>query len=171
MAIKNFFLNLQTKKALIGNKSERKSTSYSETSRYGILFTAEGEDKVMIIRQFGKQLVEAGKDVQVLEFIPKVKKNTIYSGFPNFTNKDVTLLGHIQNTEEEKFVKTEFDYLFLADQDLHPVIVNVLARSKARCRVGQHAVGRTPYLDLLIQMPGSTDALLKEMLNYTKKLS
>ena len=171
MALKNFFLNLQTKKALINNKSERKSTPYNQSNQFGILFTSENEEKAAQIRQFGKELVEAGKAVQILEFIPKVKKNMVTSGFPSFTIKEVSLLGKIQNAEEENFVKSAFDYLYLADQDLHPVVLNVLARSHAKCRVGQHANGRTPFLDLLIQMPGSIDALLREMLTYTKKLS
>ena len=171
MAIKNFFLNLRTKKALNNHSIVRKSTAPSQTNRYGILFTSAGEDKALIIREFSKQLKVQGKDVRILEFIPKFKKNTPLSGFPYFSNKDVTLLGQINNTDEESFVKSDFDYLFLADLELHPVMINVLARSHAKCRVGLHAEGRTPFLDLMIQMPGKIEHLLNEMLTYIKKLS
>ena len=171
MAIKNFFLNLRTKNALNNQSVVRKSTAPTQTSRYGILFTSAGDDKAMIIREFSKQLIGEGKNVRILEFIPKYKKNTPLSGFPYFTNKDVTLLGQINNADEESFVKSDFDYLFLADLELHPVMINVLARSHAKCRVGLHAEGRTPFLDLMIQMPGKIEDLLSEMLIYIKKLS
>ena len=171
MALKKFFLNIRTKKSLLHNKTERLSTPFQQVKSVGILFTSDGDDKLNRVRAFGQQLEALGKSVSILEFMPKIKKNTVFSGLPWFCMKDISLWGIIRNAEEENFVKAGFDYLFLADSEPNIVLLNVLARSKARCRVGQSGSGRTAFLDLMIQPAATSHDLLTEMLNYTQKLS
>lgn len=171
MGLKEFFLNIRTKKSLRHNKTERLSTPFREVKTVGILFSTGGEDKLQKILSFGRELEAFGKSVDFLEFMPKIKKTTVFSGLPWFSMKDINLWGIIQNEQEEKFSKSRFGYLFLADPEPNPVLLNLLARSRASCRVGQSGPGRTPYLDLMIQPAVTSKDLLTEMLNYTQKLS
>lgn len=171
MGLKNFFLSIRTKKSLRLNKTERLSTPFSKVKSIGILFSTDGEEKLNKILSFGRQLEALGKSVDFLEFMPKVKKTTVFSGLPWFSMKDIDLWGIIRNKQEEKFAGSGFDYLFVADPEPNPVILNVLARSKASCRVGQSGPGRTPFLDFMIQPSVNGQDLLAEMLNYTQKLS
>lgn len=171
MVLKKFFLNLRTKKSVHQNKTERLSTPFEKVQQIGILFTTGGDEKLIRVKNFAAQLTELGKSVSILEFVPKLKKNMVLSGLPWFSMKDVSTWGQINNNDENQFVRKDFDYLFLADTELHPVIYNVLARSRAHCRVGQHGAGRSSFLDLMIQIPENGQELLSEMLNYTRKLS
>lgn len=171
MSIKNFFLNLRNRKSGSAPKINRNSTGADETRSFGILFTTEDDAKTSTIRRFSEKILKDGKSVAILEFTPRVNPKREVSGFRAFSGKDITILGQIRNPDAESFMKQQFDYLFLADQNTHPAILNILLNSHAKCRVGCKSPEGLPYLDLMISMPGTLDELLLEMLNYTQKLS
>lgn len=171
MALKNFFLNLRNKKAGSDRKIERQSTSADKTASYGILFTTEDDSKTASVRSFSEAISKDGITVAILEFTPKYNPKKEPSGFPFFSGKDISLFGKIQNEHADHFIRQQFDYLFLADLNSHPAILQVLSCSHAKCRVGTKSPDRIPFLDLIISMPGSLDQMLSEMFKYTQKLS
>jgi hypothetical protein len=171
MALKNFFLNLRNKKAGSDRNIERQSTSSDKTASYGILFTTEDDAKISAVRRFCDNISKEGISVAILEFTPKINPKKESSGFPFFSGKDISLFGKIQNANADHFIRQQFDYLFLADVNSHPAILQVLSCSHAKCRVGTKSAERLPFLDLMISMPGSLDQMLSEMFKYTQKLS
>lgn len=163
------FLKWRTQSALRKNKSLRASTPYRKANLIGIIFSVEDRQKHDDVKEFIRQLEMEGKQVKVLEFLPKKKDNYEFL-FDFFTIQDLSFLGQIKNTQAEKFCDTPFDYLFYIDQQPNPLILNMLARSRAHCRVGKHQEGNEPYFELMIAGNGTPKGLIDSMHKYTKQL-
>lgn len=163
------FLNMRTQSALKKNKAVRATIPYASAQRVGILFTVEDQQKHLMVKDFISKLTHDGKQVQVLEFLPKKKENPEFR-FDYFTMEDLSFWGKVTNEQVEKFSKINFDYLFTVDTRTNPLIQNLLANSKAHCRVGKYDEAATPFFELMIDANGSTQGLIDNMYNYTKKL-
>lgn len=163
------FLRWRTDSALRKNKSLRASTPYKRSNLVGIIFSVEDRQKHDDIKDFIKQLEQDGKQVKVLEFLPKKKDNYEFL-FDFFTIEDLNFWGKINNDQARKFAETPFDYLFYVDQDPNPLVLNLLAQSRAHCRVGRHNEGMEPYFEMMIAGQGTARGLMDNMYKYTKQL-
>lgn len=160
---------MRTQTALKKNQAVRATIPYSTAQRMGVLFTVEDEMKHQLIKDFVTRLTNDGKQVQVLEFLPKKKDNPEFK-FDFFSIQDLSFWGKLNNEQVEKFSKANFDYLFNIDAQTNPLIQNVLANSKAHCRVGRYDEGSTPFYELMIETNGTMQGLIDNMYSYTKKL-
>lgn len=166
---RNYFLHNRTHSALKKNDSLRTSLPYQQAHSVGILFSVEDKQKHEAVKEFIKQLQVDGKKVMVLEFLPKQKENYEFM-FDFFTIKDLNFWGKVESPDADKFIDTPFDYLFCIDKNSNPLILNVLARSKARCRIGKYSQQDNPYFELMIEQNGSVKNLIDSMYKYTKQL-
>jgi hypothetical protein len=169
MGLKQTFLKWRTQAALRKNKSLRASTPYRKANFIGIIFSVEDRQKHDDIKDFIKHLEQDGKNVQVMEFLPKKKENYEFL-FNFFTSEDVNFWGRIHNSKATGFSMTTFDYLFYIDNDHNPMILNLLAESKAHCRVGRYRENHEPFFELMINNSGTTKGLIDSMYKYTRQL-
>jgi hypothetical protein len=163
------FLDLRTRLALKKNKALRATIPYSAAKQIGILFTVDDQSKHHLVKNFISRLQADGKEVQVLEFLPKKKDNPEFR-FDFFTAEDLNFWGRINSVPSEKFCQTKFDFLFNIDTKSNPLIRNMLANCKAHCRVGRYEETASPYFELMIETNGSVQALIDNMYEYAKKL-
>lgn len=163
------FLNMRTQSALKKNKAGRATIPYQAAQRIGVLFTVEDQQKHQLIKEFIAKLTQDGKQVQVLEFLPKKKENPEFM-FDYFTIEDLSFWGKLKSEQADKFSQINFDYLFNIDSQSSPLIQNLLANSKAHCRVGRFDDSATDFYELMIETNGSTQGLIDNMYSYTKKL-
>lgn len=162
-------LKWRTQSALRNNKSLRTSTPYRKSNLIGIIFSVEDRQKHDDVKEFIRHLEVDGKQVKVLEFLPKKKDNYEFL-FDFFTIHDLTFLGKIDNRQAEIFSNTPFDYLFYIDQQPNPLVLNILATSRAHCRVGKHQEGNEGYFELMISGNGTPKGLMDNMYKYAKQL-
>jgi hypothetical protein len=163
------FLDWRTKSALKKSSAVRATIPYSAAKQIGILFTVEDKLKHQQVKDFITKLQHDGKQVQVLEFLPKKKENPEFM-FDFFTVEDLSFWGKINSTSAEKFQNTNFDYLFNIDTKVNPLIQYLLANCKANCRVGRYQPDASAYFELMIETNESTQGLMDNMYDYTKKL-
>jgi hypothetical protein len=163
------FLRMRTTSALRKNGSLRASTPYKHAASVGIIFSVEDKAKHDLIKDMIKHFEQDGKKVNVLEFLPTKKENFEFL-FDFFTIEDVSFWGNITSEKAVKFTNTPFDYLFYVDAVSNPLILNVLARSKAHCRIGKWNEEESPYYELMIEDSGSMKTLIDNMYKYTKQL-
>lgn len=163
------FLKMRTDSALKKNKSPRVSKPYKQAKQMGIIFSVEDKQKHLDIKEFIHQLEQDGKLVQVLEYLPPKKENYEFK-FDFFTMKDVTFWGNLDSPLTVKFIETSFDYLYYLDKEPNPLILNLLARSKAQCRVGRYSEPLSPFFELMIEQNGTNKGLIETMYNYTRQL-
>ncbi|MBK5279757.1 MAG: hypothetical protein JJE09_12940 [Bacteroidia bacterium] len=159
----------RTDLALKKNKSLRASLPYKQAKNIGIIFTVEDKQKHLDIKDLIHHFESDGKLVKVLEFLPKKKENYEFL-FDFFSIDDLSFWGSINSSTAEKFSDTAFDYLLCVDNQSNPLLLNLLARCKARCRVGKFSENETAFFELMIESKGTTRGLIDHMYKYTKQL-
>lgn len=163
------FLKLKTKSQLKRNKALRDNVPYNKAVTVGVIFSVEDKQKHDIIKDFIKRLEHDGKKVKVISFLPKNKENYEFL-FDFFTEKDLTFWGNITSGNAITFSETAFDYLYYLDKEPNDIIMNLLAKSKAKCRVGKYTDTHQLYFELMIESSGETKGLADNMYRYTSLL-
>jgi hypothetical protein len=163
------FLKMRTTTALRKSSTKRASTPYKHAENFGIIFSVEDRQKHDNIKDLIKRLEQDGKKVSVLEFLPKKKENYEFL-FDFFTLEDLSFWGNITSERAMKFSNTPFDYLFYIDSQSNPLVLNLLARSKAHCRVGRFNESDSPYFELMIEDNGTVKSLIDNVYKYTRQL-
>lgn len=163
------FLKIRTNNQLKKNKTERGSTPYKKALTVGILFSVEDRKKHDDIKALIHKLEHDGKKVQVLEYLPNKKDNYEFM-FDFFTLKDISFWGKIESEKTLKFSDTPFDYLFCIDTEPNPMLQYLLARSKAKCRVGKFHEGEESYFEFMISSDNNVKGLIDGIYKYTTQL-
>jgi hypothetical protein len=163
------FLRYKTRSFLRNNQAVRASLPYKQAQRIGIVFTVEDRSKHDHVKDFVKRLELEGKMVTVLCFLPKNKDNYEFM-FDFFTEKDLSFWGTITPSHALKFADTPFDFLFYLDTEPNPLILNILAQSKAKCRVGKLFDKGEPYFEFMLEIKDGTRSLIDGIHSYVSKL-
>lgn len=163
------FLRYNTKNQLKKNKTLRANTTFKKSASVGVLFTIEDRSKHDSVKEFIKKLEAEGKTVSVLAFLPEKKENFEFL-FNYFTAKDVSFWGNLTSHDALTFSSTPFDFLYCLDEAPNPIVLNVLARSKAKCRVGRHHEENQPFFELMIESKNGLKGLLEGVTRYTREL-
>lgn len=163
------FLQWRTLSALRKNKSIRTSTPYKRSNSVGIIFTVEDRQKHDDIKDLIRHLEQDGKQVKVLEFLPRKKDNYEFL-FDFFTINDLNFWGKITSEHAEKFAQLPFDYLFYIDNQHNPLILNILAQSRAQCRVGSHQEAHEDYFEFMIGSEVTTKGLIENIYKYIRQI-
>lgn len=163
------FLRYRTNAYLKHNKTLRASLPYQQAKTIGIIFTVEDKKKHDEVKELIKRLEAEGKQVKVISYLPKDKENYEFL-FDFFTDKDLTFWGNITSDTANRFIETPFDFLFYLDTTANPLIMSLIARSKAKCRVGQFWESKEPYFELMIGSKNGTRSLIDGIYKYASSL-
>lgn len=166
------FLQFNTNRLLRRNTTARSTTDFKKATRIGIIFSAEGIEKHNAIKKLIKDLKNDGKKVTVLSYLGKGKQNHEFL-FEIISSNDVSFFGSLRNDIAIKFAEEEFDYLLNLDTSGNHIIENILAMSKAKCRVGIYREDTNPFYELMIspKNPDSTEDLIQDIYRYTKNIT
>jgi hypothetical protein len=164
-------LQQRTKRLLSENKNSRHTVSYTNAQTIGVLFTQSTRNKYQAIRNLTKQFKNDGKQVEVLCYLEKGAENYDFL-YDYITSNDVGLWGKMQSPSALKFAQQTFDYLFYLDLKENIYLENVLAMSKASCRIGFYKRKNDDLLDLMLNFNGkySIGEAIDQILFYTRKL-
>ncbi len=164
--MKSYFLNLRTNSSLKKNKAPRETIAYPEAKTIGLVFTVEDRQKHDQVKEFIHRLEKDGKKVSVISFLPKDRENYEFK-FDFFTQDDITFWGEIRSNAAAAFCQSPFDYVYYLDLQPNPVLLNLLARSKARCRFGRHWQEGQAFFELMIESQPSIYSLLESFYRYS----
>jgi hypothetical protein len=164
-------LRRRTLKLLSENQSSRSTVGYDTVDTIGILFTQTDRKKYLAIRDLVKQFKNDKKQVEVLCYLEKGGENYDFR-YDYITSKDVGFWGKMQSSSALQFAEHQFDYLFYLDLKNNLYLENVLAMSKANCRIGFYKKSNDNLLDLMIQVNGNTsiETAIDQIMYYTRKL-
>ncbi len=167
--MKGNFLKIRTQSLLKRNKTSRTSIPYKEAASIGIVFSIEDKTKHDSIKEFIKRLEADGKNVKSIAFLPKKKENYEFM-FDFFTEDDLSFFGKNNSLQAAKFVDTPFDILYYVDSIPNAYLLNLIAQSKAKFRIGKFWADGHPYFELMIESVGGTKILMDEMYKYSSVL-
>ncbi len=147
----------------------RANLPYKKAQSIGIIFSVEDKTKHDAIKELVKKFEHDGKKVQVIEFLPEKKDNYEFM-FDFFSEKDLSFWGNITSDSALKFSDTSFDFLYYIDAAPNQLILNLLARSKSKCRVGKFWEDGSPFFEFMIESNGTMRTLMDNMYTYTSQL-
>ena len=163
------FLKYRTKSYLRKNKTPRYSQGYEKAVTVGVIFTVQDRQKHDYIKEFIRKLEHDGKKVKALAYLPKDQENYEFM-FDFFTAREITFWGNIEATSAIDFADSPFDFLIYLDSTLNPLILNIIAKSKAKCRVGKFWEEAESYFELMIESYGNPKLLIDHLYQYTTAL-
>ncbi len=160
------------KRIIVKNKHERINPSFFNARKIGLIYTWDGNSKREVVEDFIKVMNVAGKEVHTACFYKSIKKLEPLENDLIITRNDFKLFGGIRSNELMDFINQKFDFLFHLDIQGNIFIENILARSKACCRVGRFDERKKDYYDFMIDVGSDRkiEKLCSEMLKYTKLL-
>lgn len=162
-------LKINTKSHLKRNKTLRSYLPYKQAGHIGIIFTVEDKQKHTMIKDFIKRLEQDGKKANVLCYLPDDKQNYEFL-FDFYSDKDFSFWGKLTSESALRFTNTAFDYLFYIDTEPNPLILNLLARSKAKCRIGRHWNDGESFFEFMLESTNDTKGLIDGIYRYTSIL-
>ena len=152
-------------------KVHRLSSSYDQATTIGVVCSygslIEQDNQ---IDEFVENLKNESKKVSLLVFHEN-SSNT--SGISNnsFSKRDLNFFGFWNNEKVKVFLEKEFDFLINLDLEYNMFIGNIMASSKARCRIGVYNEEAENSLELMIKPDVFTvDGLIAGTMNMLKRI-
>ncbi|MFY0652742.1 MAG: hypothetical protein JXQ96_11940 [Cyclobacteriaceae bacterium] len=168
--LRKYFLSHKTSSSLRSSKGKRGSNSFSDSLSIGILFTYSDQHNFELVGEMMEKLEFEGKKVDSLTYIVKMGENDDFN-FPYFNVKDLNFWGNWTKDEVNKFLETPFDYLLNLDLNTNNITQNILARSKAKCRVGRFEDGKNDYFEMMIDhKEGHYAQFIDQVYHYIKNV-
>lgn len=164
---------MKTRSFLKKQPKDRVTIGYKHAMHVGVIFTIEDEKKHEEVKKFVNDLMQEEKKVEVIAFLGKGMENHEFK-FDFFTEKDFTFSGDINGRQLITFTSKPFDYLINLDLEPNLYIENILARSKAKCRIGHYRGPQShQFFELMISLNGqepSLNGLYEQIFHYTKSV-
>jgi hypothetical protein len=151
---------------------KRQAVNYRKAMNIGVLIRNPDPNFNKEINEFINGLILDGKKVQVICFVDKFLNRVYDFDFIELTNKEILWNGNFKQEKINKFIKTEFDYLYSINISPFLPYEYILLSSKAKFRIGYHFKNKGKLFELMISLKPEekTDTLVRNMKEYTKKL-
>ena len=168
--LSKYFLSLKTSSSLKSKSVIRSSNGFSDSLSIGILFTYSDNHNFGLVKEIIEKLEIEGKKVDSISYIEKIGEADIHKfHFFNLTDKD--FWGNWNKPVIKSFIEIPFDYLLSLDLNTNIVTQNILAGSKAKCRVGRFEEGKSDYFEMMIDhKENDYGKYLDQVYHYIKKV-
>lgn len=165
----NQALSYKTRRYQKDNNNLRSSVPYHEAAHIGIIFSNDNPEKSAMAEKLLTLYRDDKKQTKVLAYDRNVQVKHL--PFESFSNKDLNFWGSYTNQSINQFSDTSFDFLICLDNPPGLIIQNLVAKSKAKCRVGVSANSGTPngLFELIIQTANDSN-LVDSIYSYTKNI-
>lgn len=162
-------LKYKTQSYLRNNKTARYSEAYRKALSVGVVFTVEDRAKHDQIKNLIRKMERDGKQVKALGYLPPHQENYEFL-FDFFTYREISIWGSITAPSALKFAESTFDYLLYLDTQPNDYLLNIVAKSKAKCRIGAFWPEGEPYFEMMIESKGDVRSLIEDVYRYTAAL-
>lgn len=149
----------------------RDNVGYDQAKDIGILYSYPDPVKSSAISELIGKLKEDGKTANSIFLIDP--KKTDSGGVENcFFDSHIKLFGKWINPIVPKFYERKFDYLLHLDEDVSPLIENVLLKSQALCRIGMYNESHKHLYEMMIKTADGANLSFQmmEIYSYLKQL-
>jgi hypothetical protein len=156
----------------ITGKLAKFPTGYHSAVNIGILINNPDSNFNYAINDFVNQLIKEGKKVEVICFIDSHLNRLYDFKYISLSKNDIGWKGNFKEEKVNKFIKTEFDYLYSINISPFLPFENIILKSKAKFRIGYHFNNQRNFFDFMISLRDGEKlyTLVKNMMIYTKKI-
>lgn len=162
--LKKKLFERKLRSALQTNRTDHKSVRFEQAKYIGLIFEGTNLDQREQVERFAARLKKSGKKVRMLAFMDNKVDNTGFI-FKNFNRDDLDFSLCPTKSEDVKvFLDTPLDILInLSQQSIDPLNY-IMARAKARFRVGPYNETASWY-ELMIDLPAN-----RKLADYIKQV-
>jgi hypothetical protein len=167
----NYLKDFSTKKIVKNSLSNVKHlASDSAIKTVGIIFdeTYFYEREALVQELIKKGIAE--KDIQVLVFKNKIKKNEVFD-YPIFSQKDLSWRGTVDKKEVKDFIKEPFDLLINYYDTEKVALLLVSHQSKAGFKVGFTSIDKRLNHFMINTNAENFKVFMDELFKYLKILN
>jgi hypothetical protein len=164
----NVGIRYRTKKAL-KKRPSNPSVSLEESNLIGIVLDDASKNDLAI-----KRFIDELKLKFKVEIISYTADKKIQKGLKDtFSKKDFNWVGKISNKSISNFIKTPFDFLISLNTSTILYVENILALSKAKCRVGVSSEENYQFLDFMIlsHSQNTWETTIENIKHYTENIA
>ncbi|MBE0639059.1 MAG: hypothetical protein IH598_11115 [Bacteroidales bacterium] len=174
--IRSYIIRFLIQRELKTFTRTKKVVNLAQASSIGIIFSLESEEEYQYINSISSKLIQAGKDVKIIGFIPdKVIPNYYLAKLKMdiFTKKELNFLGICKKPIVERFINEEFDLLV----DLSPVdylsLDYISGCSHANFKTGRFRENMIDVFDFMIKKPEemSNKTFFETVVNYLRTIN
>ena len=153
----------------IKRKDHSNTVPFELASSIGVLYTWTDQRSHSEIQNFITEL-SAIKEVMTLCFNPLKEPISVLD--PVVHISELSNLGKLNSAAASKFMRTPLDYLFHLDFTLNEITQSILAKSKAKCRIGIHSEQGQDYYEMMIGINKNAgfSNFAGQMLKYAKEI-
>jgi hypothetical protein len=173
--LKKYGLPYGLKLSLKRNTAKRQSLPYVDSKTILMFFTSEGNQKIALVKGLQNKMEKEGKKVTSMYLLMRDEdKPDVHmdEGMERLVPEDFSVLGEIEKPEIKNILNQEYDYLIHADMESGIYTDLIMAKCKAKCRIGRYFPGHEDYYDLMVGIPEDKkiNFLLEQIYLYTKAL-
>lgn len=172
--IKNYLVSRKNRK-IRPSTAKHYTLPYSEAKHFGILLLIESAEDAKQISPIIEKLHKDNKKIEVILFQTKKIKEELHLPYRFFLvhAEQIDWNGNMDVVAIQKFITTEFDYLFCISNQNVAIFERILLLSKAKCRVGAHIVGKEFLYEWMVfrEEKNSLAGLAKNMFKSVSTLS
>lgn len=173
--LKQYTLPYGLKMAIGKNPTRRMSPGYKEAKSILLFFTSGGNQKIALLKGLQNKMEKEGKNVVCMYLLLRDEdKPDVHmdDGMEKLEPLDFSLFGDIEKQEVKEILNKEFDYMIHADMDSSIYADLVMAKCKAKCRIGRYFEGHETQYDMMVKVTEESKLtyLLDQIYHYTKAL-
>ena len=147
--IRRIILKIKTAIALKKNVTIRVSDAYKEAKHIGLLYSLDKNRPKEMLDDLIAKFESDHKKVSTMAFVPVAAKLSDL-GYAYFNERDLNAKGNWSKDSVSQFRNEPFDFLVSLDWSQNKYTQNILAGSKAKCRVGRYEEGKNQYFEMMI---------------------
>lgn len=147
--IGKLLIKIKTALALKKNDTERVSDAYKEAKKIGLILTFDETRPSAKVNDLVQKLEADQKQVSTMTFVPVAAK-VPEPDFAFFNEKDLNTKGNWSKDVVRQFLTEPFDFIVSLDWNQNKYTQNILAGTKAKCRVGRYEEGKDQYFEMMI---------------------
>ncbi|WP_114910360.1 DUF6913 domain-containing protein [Cardinium endosymbiont of Sogatella furcifera] len=173
LSFKFFVLGIVTRCLAKHKTLVRSNVGLSRATTIGVLYSYDSPAKHEVVQRFIRDLKNLDKNVSVLCYT--TGKDRVHPSSHlryAFSHHAITILGKVKGDRIKKFIETPFDYLFQLDLTTNSVLDCLVAKQRAKCRVGHFDPMRKNLFEVMVKVSRTvpiedTKRLASQMLHYT----
>ncbi len=170
---------LKALKRSLGEERRSKVKNFDDSRSVGILYQEKGESFYILVKQYVKYLQEEHgiREILAMSYIDDKKEVPFYHvhrlKYDYFTKANLNWKSEPECENVHNFVARDFDILIDLEKDPVLPLKFVLARSKAKFKVGYYSEANEAFYDMMIKTGDNDtfDDYIKQVNHYLKRIN
>jgi len=173
--LKKYSLPFGLRKTVKPGVSRGPSPSYTDAKNILLFFSSEGNQKIALMRSYINKFKKDGKNVKCFYLVMKDEDRPdvgLDEGMEKLGIDEFAFFGNIESEKVQSLLNQSFDFMIHADVEANIYTDIIMAKAKAKCRVGNYLDEKKNLYEMMIAIPEeqTTGFLMEQVYHYLKRL-